>query len=320
MLPTKISQMTIRKAIREFLLHCQFEKSLSPKTLKAYATDLAQARTFLEAKCCKSPADVTKAELREYLISLSAKKPKTIKRKVATLKAFFNFLEFEDVVLINPFRKMRLRIREPKTLPRVMELKEVILLFKKAVEIHERAAEGSWRKFESLRNIVVLELLFSTGARVSEIANLTHTTLQLSTGNVIIRGKGNKERIIQICNQETLRLLKTYHIYCKEKLGVTLDAFLINRFKRKLTEQSIRLIVNNMSKIASIKKKITPHVFRHSFATLLLEKEVDIKYIQALLGHSSIVTTQIYTHVSRKKQRPILQTKHPRRQFSIEER
>jgi integrase/recombinase XerD len=123
--------------------------------------------------------------------------------------------------------------------------------------------------------------------------------------------------MIQICNKETILVLQQYHTLYSKKISKSGGYFLVNRLNGKLSDQSIRNMVKKIAVIAGIAKKITPHIFRHSFATLLLESDVDIKYIQSLLGHSSIVTTQIYTHVNNEKQKQILQTKHPRKEFSM---
>jgi integrase/recombinase XerD len=308
--------MTLKIAISEFLLHCQFEKNLSSKTLKAYETDLWQLKAFLENK--EQIVDISKEDLRNYLVSLSSLKPKSIKRKIAVIKTLFNYLEFEDKIVANPLRKMRIKIKEPHKLPTVMNLREVILIFKSSYHRKDQIKkEASYAYLESIRNIVILELLFSTGARVSEVANLHENCIDLHSGNIIIKGKGNKERIIQICNKESLAILKTYYTLFKSKIEKAGGAFLVNRFNKKLSDQSIRNTVRTIASKAGITKHITPHIFRHSFATLLLEKDVDIKYIQAMLGHSSIITTQIYTHVNRARQRHILKTKHPRKEFSM---
>ena len=133
----------------------------------------------------------------------------------------------------------------------------------------------------------------------------------------MLKGKGNKERVIQICNADTLALIEIYICLFEEKITTSDGYLLINRLGNKLSDQSIRNMVNAIAVKAEISKKVTPHTFRHSFATLLLENDVDIKYIQAMLGHSSIVTTQIYTQVNREKQKQILTDKHPRMDFSL---
>jgi integrase/recombinase XerD len=230
----------------------------------------------------------------------------------------FNFLEYEDIILVNPLRKMQIRIKEPKMLPKVMDIGEVVKIFKTAYLSNTNIKNKNLYSYtESLRNIVVIELLFATGARVSEIAGLKCDSIDINTGALTIKGKGNKERIIQVCNKETLKALKDYYNLFADRIEKAGGYFLVNRIGRKLSDQSIRQIVKNLSNKAEIQKHITPHVFRHSFATLLLEKDVDIKYIQSMLGHSSIMTTQIYTHVNREKQKQILKTKHPRKDFSM---
>ena len=310
---------TIQTAIAEFLKHCRFEKNLSPKTIKSYSIDLKQLTNFLIAKSYSTEiTGITKAELRGFLESISGLKPKSVKRKVAVIKAMFNYLEFEDKITANPLRKMRINIKEPKRLPKVMDIREIRKIFNSAYEENSLAVKGSsYGFFETLRNIVVVELLFATGARVSEIAGLKEDNIDTTTGAITIKGKGNKERIIQVCNYESLKILKDYHkLYC-DRINSSGGYFLINRLGKKLSDQSIRMIVKKLAHRAKLQKHITPHVFRHSFATLLLEKDVDIKYIQSLLGHSSIMTTQIYTHVNREKQRKILRTKHPRKDFSM---
>ena len=308
--------MTLQNAINEFLLHCSIEKNLSPKTLKAYGIDLQQLSIFMDPKIVVT--DISKQDLRDYLGSLTCLKPKSVKRKIATVKAMFNFLEFEDKILINPFRKMRIKIKEPQRLPTVMDMHEIIKIFKTCYRRINSIANGqSYSYREAIRNIAILELLFSTGARVSEIAGLRKEYINLHSGSIVIKGKGDKERIIQVCNPETMDILQQYFILFAKNIENAGGWFLVNRFHKKLSDQSIRHMVKRTALKAGLSKRITPHMFRHSFATLLLEKDVDIKYIQSLLGHSSIMTTQIYTHVNRKRQRQILQAKHPRKDFSM---
>ena len=310
---------TIQASLKEFIYHCKFEKNLCLKTLKAYQGDIRQLiKFFLEKNYPMEITQITKVELRDFLESISSLKPKSIKRKIATIKAMFNYLEFEDKITLNPLRKMRIKIKESKQLPKVMDIQEIRKIFKSAYGKNRKITmTNSYSYIETLRNIVVIELLFATGARVSEIANLKDENINVLNGAVTIKGKGNKERLIQICNNESLKILKNYHDLFYNKIIKADGYFLVNRLGKKLSDQSIRNIVKSLKIAAGIQKHITPHVFRHTFATLLLEKDVDIKYISSLLGHSSIMTTQIYTHVNRAKQRQILFAKHPRRDFSM---
>lgn len=302
-----------KEATKAFLFHCRYEKKLSPMTLKAYTIDCDQFLNFLgEEKSKEVIGLIDKHILKEFLHHLEALKPKTLKRKVATIKAMFNFLEFEDEIVVNPFRKMKIKIKEPKMLPSVMSLLEVQKILNLAsVLLKKNTRKKSLQFLESLRHLAVLEILFATGTRVSEMCHLRCEDIDLETGLIRIMGKGSRQRSIQICHPEVLRILIIYNDLTRKRFNST-EYFFINRLGKMLSDQSVRFMIKNYSAKAGINKRITPHTFRHSFATLLLEQNVDIKYIQTLLGHSSISTTQIYTHVNSTKQREILLHQHPR--------
>lgn len=306
-------------AIEKFLFHCEFEKHLSEKTLKFYSIDLKQLEVYM--LCQHNITDVSKTgkdELKQYIQNISTFKPKTIKRKIASAKAMFNFLEFEDLIEMSPFRKVKISIKEPIVLPRVMNVKEVGLIFTVAYKelIKSSYDKGTYRYKEKIRDVAVLELLFGTGVRVSELCSLKYNDIGADFSSIRVNGKGNKERCIQIINEDIKKALQNYYCHFSSTIE-SLDCFFINRLGNRLSEQSVRLMVKNYRKKCHITKNITPHVFRHTFATLLLEHDVDIKYIQNLLGHSSIMTTQIYTHVSSEKQTEILKNKHPRNDIKV---
>ena len=162
----------------------------------------------------------------------------------------------------------------------------------------------------------MLELLFGTGVRVSELCSLRVEDVNLRNRYITVHGKCDKERVIHICNGEILNILNKYDKLISGEVPTRIHFFL-NRLKQRHSEQSVRYMINKYVKLTNITKKITPHTFRHTFATLLLEAGVDIKYIQHFLGHSSIMTTQIYTHVNKEKQKKILNAKHPRKGFSM---
>lgn len=311
-------EMNVNDVIEGFIFHCQFEKNLSPKTLRAYTIDLSQFAAYIHGTTDEQAFNkMPKETLKAYLQEISSLKPKTIKRKVASLKAMLNYLEYEHDDYINPFRKMKVRLKEPYILPTVMNLEEVNKILQ--VLYHERGHNPDTNKYTykaQTRNIAIVEILFSTGMRVAELCNLKPEDINLKDGNIKIWGKGSKERMIQICQSETLSVIKSYsHLYKTEIVrGCT---FFINRLGQPLSPQSVRLMIKSYAKKAGIMKRITPHTFRHTFATLLLEEDVDIKYIQAMLGHSSIAITQIYTHVNTEKQKKILTLKHPRRKLQF---
>lgn len=305
---------TLNDVLKDFIFHCQYEKGLSGKTIAAYQIDLKQLKeylyTFYSVELIKS---VSKEMIKAYLQKISDYKPKTIKRKIASMKAFFSFYEFENETFINPFRKMKIHLKEPYILPTVMcdsEIKQ-ILEFLYRQRIQNNRHNGYTYKAQ-IRNIAIIELLFATGVRVSELSQLQCKDVDLIHAVIKVYGKGSRERIIQICSEDVIAILNEY----KELIQPT-TSFFINRFGHEISAQSIRLLVKRCVKELKLSKHITPHTFRHTFATLLLEEDVDIKYIQSLLGHSSIVTTQIYTHVNSNKQKKILYQKHPRNKIEI---
>lgn len=310
---------TINMAINEFLSHCQYEKNLCQKTLKSYSIDSKQFIEFININNYSLEViNIDKPKIKHYLQSISSFKPKTIKRKIATIKAVFNYLEYEDKIIFNPFRKMRIQIREAKNLPNVMNIHEIEKIITSTYKTKQCVRSiNSYAYIESIRNIAIIELLFATGIRVSELSNLKDEHVDLITGHIKVKGKGDKERTIQVCNKETIKAIKEYYLLFKEKIKESGGYYFVNRFNNKLSEQSIRFLVKKHASIAGLNRRITPHAFRHSFATLLLEEDVDIKYIQHMLGHSSIITTQIYTHVNSEKQKKILSKNHPRKNFNV---
>ena len=302
----------IAVAITEFLWHCRFEKKLDEKTIRAYRADLRQ---MVEITGTTSDIfEVSKSDIKNYLQQIAGFKHKTIKRKIATLRSMLNYLECEYEDYINPMRKMQIKMKEPIRLPVVMTIEELRRILNSLYYQSDKCARGTYAYTAAVRSIAIVELLFASGMRVSELCSLRNRDIDMGNGEVRIIGKGNKERIIHICQPETLQAL---HRWLELKNGVCeLQApFFTNRLHRGLSTQSVRQMIRHIVMATGIEKHVTPHTFRHTFATLLLEEDVDVRYIQSLLGHSSIATTQIYTHVNMNKQRQILQTKHPRKRI-----
>ena len=222
-----------------------------------------------------------------------------------------NYYEYENEWYNNPMRKMKIRMREPIRLPTVMSIEEVKSLLNIVYKQQRDCKQETFSYHMATRNIAIVELLFVSGMRVSELCDLRLCDIDMKQGCVRIIGKGNKERIVDISQKATLTAIKEW---LKEQ--GTCDSqypLFVSRLHNKLSTQSVRLLIKNLVSLTQIKKKITPHTFRHTYATLLLEEGVDIAYIQHLLGHSSVVTTQIYTHVNLQKQHELLSKKHPRR-------
>lgn len=304
--------MTLAGAISQFLLHCRHEKNLNPKTLKAYATDLRQMDEFLaRGRERDAVALIGKAELRDYIRHLHASlAARSLKRKVATMKSLFHFLEREDIIPISPFRKMEVRIREPRRLPRTVPLDQISRLFRHVYAACAAAPEGTHRREILVRDLAVLETLFATGARVAEVCGLTVDDVDLSRGRIRILGKGARERIVQLCHPQTIAALREYRNQTRDRGA---SWFFRNRSGKRLSEQTVRAMLRRHATAAGLRLHVTPHMLRHSVATLLHEEGVDIRYIQHLLGHRSIATTQIYTEVGEGSQRRMLLRHHPRR-------
>lgn len=311
---------SVQAQVEGFLFHCQYEKNLSDKTIKAYRIDLQQFLLFLSDRCMDRIESVDKQVLRDYIKLLADFKPKTTKRKLATLKALFNYAEYEEVIVINPFRKLKICIKEEKSLPKTIPIPNIARLFGSVYSQKDllglKTAAPNRRV---TRDIAVLELLYSAGIRVSELCHLRPDCVDLQRGCVKIMGKGRRERLVPLCGREEVRALATYAELYRKEIQST-EWFFINRDGRRLSEQSVRLMIRKYVQKAQFVEHITPHMFRHSVATQLLENGVDIRYIQTFLGHSSITTTQIYAQVTEESQRQVIAGKHPRREFGREPR
>lgn len=303
---------TLKSYISEYIEYCEYRKRLDSKTLKAYKIDLKQFEIF-----CTDLSDCfAKNVVDDFITNLHKQyMPKTVKRKIASLKAFFHHMEYKELLNENPFTKLDIRFREAKLLPKTIPFHS-IQTFLSTLYAQKELAESEYQLRCCIRDIAVIELLFATGMRISELCSLKPSDIDFESSNILIYGKGAKERIIQLGNQEVIAALVLYQETFKKDIEVC-GYFFVNRLQHKLSEQSVRFMINHYAELAGISQHITPHMFRHSFATLLLEQDVDIRYIQRMLGHSSISTTEIYTHVSSTKQKDILTNKHPRNQMNM---
>jgi integrase/recombinase XerD len=303
-------------SIQAFLNHCEFERNFSGHTVKAYRLDLCQFTRFtMKQGKVSTIAQVNRSLIREFTRTLYHYKPRTQRRKLAALKSLFGFLEREGVIESNPARNLRLDIRLGRILPRTVSLSTLQAFFRELYANRDRRVQQAKCSALAIRDIALFELMFSSGMRVSEMSNLRITTVNLERRTILVRGKGNKERLIPICDTEMHSALIAY----TNLSGMARNAdtfFFTNRFGARLSEQSIRMALKRHARMANL-EKITPHVFRHTVATMLLEQGVDLRFIQTFLGHSSIVTTTIYAHVNEKSQREVLTHRHPRRLIGL---
>jgi len=304
--------MDLNDLTQKYLTYCELQKGLNLKTIKAYRIDLRQFNCFAN----KHEEASGKELIYSFIENLHTRyKPKSIKRKIATLKAFFEYLTYEELIKDNPFNKIHLKLKEPIILPKIIPEKTLTKILNEAYSALEECKTIYSEKC-TIRDIAVLELLFATGLRVSELCNLKAENVNLSDNYIKTFGKGSKERIIQICTPDVLAALKQYKKCFKADIDNT-GYFFVNRLSNHLSEQSVRFMINKYVSKVSPNTHVTPHMFRHTFATMLLESDVDIRYIQQILGHSSITTTEIYTHVSTAKQKQILKRKHPRQKLNV---
>lgn len=310
---------TLEAHITEYLTFCEKDRRLSANTLRAYKMDLDHFRNWISER--EEPAVLSRATLQDYLFELNDRySVKTVKRRMAALRGFFAWLEAEERIDENPFLKMKIRLREPFRLPSAMTMKEVEKILTAVYEenLHYSGRfPGQMTQFLHYRDILVIEMLFATGVRVQELCNIRYSDMDFFHETVRIIGKGDKERIVYYGNDAVNFALKRYH-WMRKELCFGGDHLFINKFGDPLSTQAVRNIVDKYVLLAGIKRKITPHSFRHTFATLLLEEGVDLRFIQEYLGHSSISTTQIYLHVADKKAMQVLAKKHPRRKIAVD--
>ena len=303
----------LQTLIQNYLEYCKNQKRLDTKTIKAYKIDLRQ---FSEQISLINPLDITPYILENYISKLHQQyKPKTAKRKLASIKALFHYFEYKEIININPFNKIQVKFREPFILPKTIPL-HTVEVFLSTIYKQRINAKTDYQRKNALRDAAVIELLFATGIRISELCSLRMNDVNLYDRTILIYGKDEKERKVQIVNDDVNQVLKEYKNSFLSEIQ-NCNHFFVNQKRTILSDQSVRRMINKYTSLASIDLHITPHMFRHTFATSLLEEDVDIRYIQEILGHSSINITEIYTHVSLSKQRDILTTKHPRKDFHI---
>lgn len=287
--------MTIKNQIKSYLNLCGKQKKLSYNTMRAYTIDMAQFQIFLERKelAEKSAQEIGKETIQDYVNTILEKyAPRSCSRKIASIKAFFNHLEFEDIIPISPFRKLKLSIRKPKTLPKTISKSEINAQLKYVYGI-KKNAQTPRQKYDALKIVTAYELLLGTGLRVGEMCHLKVSDCDFDNRTIRVFGKGGKERIVYLISDNVLEALKGY-LSLRKKESEYLFA---NWNGTRLREERIRSIIRSIAQV-TVNRRITPHMFRHTFATTLLENHIDICYIQELLGHSSIRTTQIYLHLS----------------------
>ncbi len=289
----------MEQSLARFFGYLEAERNASEHTIKNYRIDL---RDFFEFIQSKPLPQIDYLDIRRYLGVLKERQyqKSTVSRKLACLRSFFKFLTRENVLKINPAAGIQSPKKE-KRLPKCLELSEVVNL------LEAPNGKSWWEK----RDKAILETLYSSGIRVGELAGLNEADLDLLGGQLKVRGKGKKERIVPL-GSVAAKAIQNYCELRPKTDGKSKGALYVNRRGTRLTDRSVRRVLNKYARRIALKKGISPHVLRHSFATHLLDRGADLRSVQELLGHENLSTTQIYTHVSTKRLREAFQKAHPR--------
>jgi integrase/recombinase XerC len=297
----------MQRQIAQFLTYLRVERGASPHTLKGYREDLIAAAEYFseEDGSCPEPASITAVELRGFLSALhEAGFAKTsIARKLASLRSFYKHGQREGWASSNPARALR-NPRKGRSLPHFLTTEEIGKLL----------AAPAARKPMGLRDRAMLETMYSAGLRVSELVGLSDGDVDLAQGVLLVRGKGRKERLSPLGSYAIRALeawLKVRVVAPTEPQGREAPVF-TNRFGTRLTTRSVGRMLEKYLRETGLDRRTSPHTLRHSFATHLLDRGADIRSVQELLGHKSLVTTQIYTHVSTANLRAAYEKAHPR--------
>ena len=292
-------------AINDFKDYLRIERGLSNNSIESYENDLKKLKIFSNnAKTKTNPLEVTPDLIKEFIYHISKKiKSSSQSRTISGIRSFYDYLMFEKLIDFNPL----INIESPKqqrNLPSTLSENEINILIKNI----------DMKKKESERNIAIIETLYGCGLRVSELINLKMSDLFFDEDFIKVTGKGNKQRLVPI-SLINISYINKYIENSRKKLKINplhSDILFLNRRGNSISRAMIFTIIKNLSKESGFNKKISPHTFRHSFATHLLENGADLKTIQQLLGHESITTTEIYMHLDNKALFNVMNKYHPR--------
>ena len=277
--------------VLQYMEYLEVERALAANTILSYSSDLYSLSSFLQDMKLDNPEEIRRVHLNMYIKSLYDKKytPGTITREIASIKGFFKWLSINGYLKHNPALSIE-QPKLPKRLPKVLSMKEISDLLKIRMSVLDKA---------------VFELLYAAGLRVSELADIQFNNIDLTAGYIRCTGKGSKERIVPIGKKACTAINKYIkeREYIIKKYDISSKYLFLKENGKKLTRQDVYVFINNIGK--NINKDISPHTIRHSFATHLLENGADLRVVQELLGHSDVSTTQLYTHISKKRLKEI---------------
>jgi integrase/recombinase XerD len=297
--------MKWKEALNDFTLYLKIERGMSKHTVQNYTLDVQKLIRYLERhKMTLGPLQITSLQIQEFIYEIAKEmNPRTQSRLISGLRSFFDYLIFENYLKSNPLE----RIEAPKIgrkLPDTLSVGEIDLIVR-AIDLSESNGE---------RNRAIIETLYSCGLRVSELTALKISDLFFEEGFIKVTGKGDKQRFVPIgpLTQKYINLYKDQVRISMKIEAAFNDTLFLNRRGKQLSRAMIFTIVKTLGEKAEIQKKISPHTFRHSFATHLLENGADLRAIQMMLGHESITTTEIYMHVDKSHLKEVMNQFHPR--------
>jgi site-specific recombinase XerD len=274
--------MRVLLSTKAFIRHCVDERGLAPHTIAAYTQDLDEfLRRINGGSELSRVTGVQIVDYATFLTKVRGLAPATVKRRVACIRAFFRWAVKQRLRATSPFDEVSLRVRIPERLPRCLDSHETRMLMKHRADYGRAGA-------------VAIALLVATGMRVSEVTNLATASVDCDSGQIRITGKGDRERVVFVTNRHLLRELAGF-LATRRHAGYGL---VLTTDSGPMSSRAVRRLVARVGRSAGLHRRVTPHMLRHTAATLLLEAGTDIRFVQRLLGHRSIVTTQLYTHVS----------------------
>ncbi|MBN1355528.1 site-specific tyrosine recombinase XerD [bacterium] len=295
--------MSLKRYIEDYVNHLVLERGMSRNTAAAYSGDI---RSFLNScSGLDEPGDISEHTVQSHLAKLQKRglSHRTIARNLAAIRSFCRFLVLENAIVDDPTEDLSVRYRPPR-LPKVLSLEVIDRIFQ---IIDTSSVKG-------IRDRAVLETLYATGIRVSELTNIRLGDVHAEHGFIRCFGKGNKERLVPL-GGSAISWIRRYldrsrTAYTSE--NAVSDYLFLNRFGRRLSRVSVWNMIRHYARRAGAPPHVSPHVLRHSFATHLVSRGADLRAVQEMLGHSSITTTEIYTHVSRERLKSIVKQHHPR--------
>lgn len=305
-----VSVSEFTEYLEKYVSFLIIEKNLSPKSIKAYMSDLNMLHNWL----AENEVDaITSDILHHYFHSFNSAgmlKDSTIKRKYISIKSFFLFLVHKNWIEQSPLHNFGKKFKTAKRIPKTLAVEEIERLLQSPL-IDRKQLTTPFRTRLSIRNDAIIDLLFSTGIRIGELAQIHLQDIDLKNQVVVIFGKGRKERLLYLSSSELIGKLNDW-MDVREQFRPKNDTLFLNKYGRALSIYGVEDIFAKYRKLASINEKATPHYLRHSFATQLLENGADLRAVQEILGHSSVSTTEIYTEVSVKRKRDVLSQFNPR--------